>query len=203
MSGDPDFYENMRRGLESAYLASDDPRAQSGFRGDDARWERARRVIVQAIDRSGTFLDVGCANGHLMECLVEWAATSGFRIEPYGLDLSAALVTLARQRLPQWSDRVFIGTAFDWTPLMRFDLLRTELVYVPEHDRHEFVKRLLTQFLSPSGRLIIAAYGGRRQAPDDPSATLSAMGLTVQGQAEARDHDGTVLTRIAWVDAPN
>lgn len=203
MSGDPGFYERVRRGLEGAYLASDDPRAQSGFRGDAARWERARRVIVQAIDRSGTLLDVGCANGHLMECLVEWAATKGFRIEPYGLDLSAALVTLARQRLPRWSNRLFIGNAFEWTPPIRFDLLRTELVYVPEFDRQEFVKRLLTQFLSPSGRLIVAAYGGRRQPPDDPSAILSAVGLTVHGHADARDQDGTLLTRIAWVDAPN
>ena len=54
-------------------------------RGDEARWSRARRVIVDAIDRDGTFLDVGCANGLLMESLSSWAAERGHTIEPYGL----------------------------------------------------------------------------------------------------------------------
>jgi hypothetical protein len=38
---------------------------ESGFGGDEARWERARRPIISAIDCDGTFLDVGCANGLL------------------------------------------------------------------------------------------------------------------------------------------
>jgi 2-polyprenyl-3-methyl-5-hydroxy-6-metoxy-1,4-benzoquinol methylase len=72
-------------------------RAQSGFGGDEARWEAARRPIADAIDRDGTFLDVGCASGQLLESLVEWTP---FQIEPYGLDLAPALVELARRRLP-------------------------------------------------------------------------------------------------------
>src|SRR5436190_17366021 len=92
--------------FEDAYLSSDDPRAQSGFRGDEARWESVRRPIVQAIDGAGTFLDVGCANGYLLESLVRW---SPHPIEPYGLDFAAKLVELARQRLPSWADRFFVG----------------------------------------------------------------------------------------------
>ena len=49
-----------------AYLAGDNPRAQSGFAGDERRWEAARRPILEAVDRCGTFLDVGCASGLLM-----------------------------------------------------------------------------------------------------------------------------------------
>lgn len=198
-----EFFREMRRVLERAYLAGEDPRAQSGFRGDAARWERARRVIVEAIDRHGTFLDIGCANGHLMECVVGWAATKGFRIEPYGVDFSPELVALARRRSPQWSDRIFLGNAFDWTPPVRFEFVRTELAYVPEVDRREFVNRLLARVVSLSGRLIIAAYGGRRLSPDDPSAVLSAWGLAVRGNAESHDLDGILLTRIAWIDAFN
>lgn len=194
-----EFFSETRRVLDRAYMAGDDPRAQSGFRGDAARWERARRVIVEAVDRHGTFLDIGCANGHLMESVVEWAATKGFSIEPYGVDFSPKLIALARRRLPQWSDRIFLANAFDWTPPMRFDYVRTELAYVPEVDRREFVNRLLARVVS--GRLIIAAYGGRRLSPDDPSAALSTWGLAVRGSAESHDLDGTLLTRIAWIDA--
>jgi len=36
-------------------------------------WRLQRGHIVRATDREGTFLDVGCANGLLMESVVEWA----------------------------------------------------------------------------------------------------------------------------------
>src|SRR5918995_3302191 len=91
------------RALEAVYLAADDPRGGSGFRGDADRWERLRRPIAAAIDRDGTFLDVGCANGHLLECLVGWAGAEGHRIVPYGLDVSAGLIARARERLPRWT----------------------------------------------------------------------------------------------------
>ncbi len=55
--------------FDAHYLGSDDARAQSGFRGSDARWEAARRLIACAVDAPGTLLDVGCANGLLMESL--------------------------------------------------------------------------------------------------------------------------------------
>lgn len=86
------WYARQRSVLEHAYLASDDPHEQSGFAGDPARWRRARRPIVEAIHRDVSLLDVGCANGLLMESLAEWAAEEGWRIEPYGLDISEALV---------------------------------------------------------------------------------------------------------------
>ena len=35
---------------EGAYLPPDNPRAQSGFGGGEARWEAGRRAIVETID---------------------------------------------------------------------------------------------------------------------------------------------------------
>ena len=68
-------------------------------------WEGKRRVIACAFDRSGSWLDVGCANGLLMETLEAWVAESGHRIEPYGLELSQRIAERARKRLPRWATR--------------------------------------------------------------------------------------------------
>jgi hypothetical protein len=91
-----------------AYLRTDDPRAQSGFHGSPERWEAARRPIAAALDGPGTFLDVGCANGLLMESVPVW---SDHEIEPHGLDFAPGLVDLACARLPQWTDRIWVGDA--------------------------------------------------------------------------------------------
>ena len=80
---------------EEHYLASDDPRRQSGFGGDEERWEAARRPIAEAVDHDGSFLDVGCANGYLLESIVRW---SEHRLEPYGLDFSPRLVERLLER---------------------------------------------------------------------------------------------------------
>ena len=81
------WFAGMAAIFDAAYLEGDTPRAQSGFGGDAARWEAGRRPIAEAIDCDGSFLDIGCANGHLVESIVHW---SPHRIEPYGLDFAPA-----------------------------------------------------------------------------------------------------------------
>src|SRR5256885_4421623 len=102
--------------MTPAYLSSDNPRGQSGYSGDDARWTRARSLIADAIDRAGAFLDVGCASGYLIESMQRWCAEKGIAIEPFGLDISPELADLARRRLPQWADRIYTDNALDWRP---------------------------------------------------------------------------------------
>jgi Methyltransferase domain len=157
--GDDEWFAGMRSIFESAYPAGDNPRAQSGFGGDEARWEAARRPIAQAIDRDGTLLDIGCASGYLLECLVRWTP---HHIEPYGLEIAPAVAELARRRLPQWAERIYVGNALTWEPPMRFDFVRTELVYVPEARQRALVERLLETVVAPDGRLIICGYGSPR-----------------------------------------
>ena len=144
---------------EEHYLASDDPRRQSGFGGDEERWKAARRPIVEAIDRDGSFLDIGCANGYLLESIVRWSER---RIEPFGLDFSPRLVELARARLPQWADRIYLGDALEWEPPRRFDFVRTELVCAPEERWRDLVAHLLSLVVGPGGRLIVCGYGSPR-----------------------------------------
>jgi 2-polyprenyl-3-methyl-5-hydroxy-6-metoxy-1,4-benzoquinol methylase len=121
------FLEEQALHVEK-YLSGTNPRQQSGFGRDERDWERFRRLIVAPVDTSGSFLDIGCANGLLMESVAIWALENGHVLEPYGLDISEKLVALARRRLPHWQDRFFVGNALLWTPPMRFDFVRTEMV---------------------------------------------------------------------------
>lgn len=60
-----------------------------------------------ALDRSGTFLDVGCANGLLMSSVAKWSADRGLAVEPYGVEISPRLADLARRRYPKWRERIW------------------------------------------------------------------------------------------------
>jgi SAM-dependent methyltransferase len=175
-----------------AYLAADTPWGQSGKSGDEALWEEARRPIVDAIDRDGTFLDVGCASGYLMESIVRW---SPHRIEPYGVDISPELAELARRRLPQWADRIFVGNALDWQPPRRFEFIRTGLDYVPPRRRPDLVSHLLGH----CGRLIIGTFNEETEDRALERAVQSS-GFTISGRTERAHRDPRVMRRAFWID---
>lgn len=191
------------RRREAEYLATDDPRRQSGFARDARDWERFRRPVAEAIDRDGSFLDVGCANGLLMEGVVAWTRESGRRVEPYGLEISPRLADLARRRLPRWRDRIFVGDALSWEPPTRFDFVRTEIVYAPPSRRREYVERLLDRFVAPGGRLIVCSYGSSRPEgarAEELVGELDAWGFAVDRIDDARSPEhGFVITRAVSV----
>ena len=205
MAGDDEWFEKNRRGVEAAYLAGGDLRAQSGFSGDAARWEALRRNVLDAVDRGGDFMDIGCANGYFLECAVKWAQEKGHRLEPYGLDVSAPLVALAKERLPQWSQRFQVGNAWTFEPPRKYDFVRSELVYVPRALERRLVERVLERFVAPGGRLIIPWYGGgsapRRKRT--MKELLTSWGLNVAGESFADDPlRRGAFTDAAWLDKP-
>jgi len=188
--------------FERHYLRGSNPREQSGFGGDERRWEVARRPVVTAIDRDGTFLDVGCANGYLLESVVRWWTQ---RIEPYGLDFAPRLVALARRRLSQWRDRIFLGEAMTWDPPHRFDFVRTELGYARPGCERELVERLLQHVLTPGGKLIVCSYGSPRsgQATEPVGKSPRSWGyeLGLELEQQAPEGGGTIL-HLAVLGAP-
>jgi hypothetical protein len=176
--------------FERAYLAGADPRAQSGFNGSPERWRAARHGIVEAIDGDGSFLDVGCANGLLLESVVEW---SPFAIEPHGIDFAPGLVHLARRRLPHWADRLWVADVFSWIPPQSFDFVHARW----ELDAVDEVLRL--------GRRAIFSSDGSFRTRDSPRAEpvgelLRERGVTVAEQLHQRSDEHEVELVVAWVD---
>jgi SAM-dependent methyltransferase len=176
--------------FDRAYLAGADPRAQSGFHGSAARWEAARRAIVEAIDRPGSFLDVGCANGLLMESVAAWSAHP---VEPYGIDFAPGLVELARTRLPRWADRIWVADARTWQPPFRFDFVHARL----DLDVIDETLRM--------GRRAIFSSDGSFRRPDSPRAEpvaelLRDRGLEVAGGLYRSSDEHLVEISVAWAD---
>jgi SAM-dependent methyltransferase len=199
---DDDWFAGMAAIFDGAYPAGDGPRAQSGFGGDAARWEAARGPVALAIDRPGTFLDIGCASGHLLECLVEW---SPHPIEPYGLDLAPSVASLARARLPRWAGRIYDGNALTWQPPRRFDFVRTELVYVPDRLQRTYVERLLREVVDVGGRLIVCGYGSPRSslAAHPVARVLRGFGFEPElAYSGVAPEGGGALIEVAVLRAP-
>jgi SAM-dependent methyltransferase len=193
-----EWYRRIAAVITPAYLAADTPWAQSGKGGDAASFERSRSLLVDAM-RSGTFLDVGCASGYLMERMVAWCARAGIACEPYGLDIAAELVALAHKRLPNWRDRIFVGNAIEWRPAERFDVVRTGLEYVPARRRRDLIEHLLHAVVAERGRLIIGVYS---EETDERTLEreLAAWGFTIAGRSERAHADPRLAYRIVWID---
>ena len=204
-----DYYQHTLELLEDSYVAADergDLAGGSGSGGGLARWQRKRKVIVAAFDHDGTWLDVGCANGLLMQTLCGWAAERNVRVEPYGLELSQRVAQRARQRLPRWAGRIWPGNVMTWMPPMRFDYVTLLPEFVPVELRGAMLVRVRDQFLKPTGRLSVSCYRpgaapGQhdRGAPSAPQL-LCELGFAADGFAEVQDEDGTLWTSVAWLD---
>lgn len=184
--------------LEEAYLQSDDPIRQSGFGGGAERWRAERSPILEAMDRDGGLLDIGCANGYLAECLAEWAGERGVRLTPHGIDVGPRLVAEAKRRLPAFADNFHVANGWDWQPGRRFGYVYTLSDCVPPEMLAEYVERLLDRLVEPGGRLIVGSYGSRSRAtpPLPIGDVLASFGHAIAGRASGGEPP---ITAFAWV----
>ncbi|UCH35823.1 MAG: class I SAM-dependent methyltransferase [Armatimonadota bacterium] len=192
-----DFLDRLRA-LEDSYCAETDPIRQSGFSGGPERWRAEREPILEAVDRDGDFLDIGCANGYLLQCLVAWAGERGHRLTPHGLDFGRRLVAMAQKRLPEFAANFHIGNAWDWQPPRKYRYVYSLLDCVPEDYLGAYCRRLLERMVKRGGKLIIGMYGSRSRdvPPLNVAERLTQLGFEAQGTA----YGGTPpLTSFAWV----
>ena len=162
-------------------------------------WRAEREPILDAVTTDGDLLDVGCANGYLLECLVAWGKERGLNLTPYGLDQGARLIDLARQRFLDRADHFSLGNAWNWEPARRFDYVYMLLDVVPDDHAPEHLRRVFEEVLAPGGRLIVGDYGShsRRVPARDVVAILRDSGLPVIGEATAQSAQ---QTRFAWAE---
>jgi hypothetical protein len=123
------------------------------------------------------------------------------------VDFSAELLELARKRLPQYTDRLFLGNAIDWEPPRRYAFVRTGLEYVPQKRQADLIQRLLGHVVIPVGRLIIGTFNETKARDGGSSGDRStedlikAWGFKISGRTE-RPHfrDPRLVYRVVWID---
>jgi SAM-dependent methyltransferase len=188
--------------LKPVYLAGENPYVQAGHSGNAETWEASRGFIAEALHRSGTFLDAGCASGVLMESAQSWGARKNLRIEPYGLDIVPEFVELARRRLPVWADRIYLGNIRNWEPdKERFDIVLIRPEYAPATRRVAMIRHVIDRILKPEGRLIVLV-GNEETALRHVESSITSHGVPVHGRVETpHPGDDRLRRRLFWIDA--
>ena len=189
--------------LEDAYVAAGDGPKGSGSRRDSVGdWRAKRQHLSVPMDRDGSWLDVGCANGFLLATLPTWCAERDITIEPYGLELLPRVADLARRLHPKFADRIWTGSVMQWNPIRRFTYATVLEDQVPPSRLGDLVARLLAVFVEPGGRLIISAYANNDDPPRRLFDDLVACGYEPGGRIYIeRPGRGPLIT--AWLDAPH
>jgi SAM-dependent methyltransferase len=200
------WFEARKTLFETTYLAGTQPWQRSGVGLHTPHsahdWEVLRRPIAECLTTSGTFLDIGCANGYLLECLLRWTRARGLLIIPYGLDFSEKLVALAQKLLPVYADHLFVSNAWEWSPPLTFDYVNTTLDYVPDALREAYVHRLLERYVQPGGSLLIAEYMGRTTGMPEirTDEELRRLGFSIEMvQSSHLEQDPLRQTRVALI----
>lgn len=189
-----EYFDAVRTAISEYYLEDpSNPYRQSGRSSGAERWLETRRCIAEAVHRDGDFLDVGCANGLLLESLIAWTAARGFAIRPHGIDFVPELVELARQRLASYGGSFEVANAFYWTPRRRFDFVRTNLEYVQPADWPEFLARQYSA-VADGGRLIVCHYRNEDDTRVEVASILRRLGFATVGEAQAPG------TSVVWCE---
>jgi len=198
-----EWYEINKIYFTKAYLSKDNPRAQSGHGGDEYHYAFSHLPILDAVYKHGTFLDVGCANGHLMEMVHKWGAALGFDLQMHGVDISEGLLALAKRRLPHWHDRFFLGNAFFWKPAQKFDYIHVGgLGAVPKDDQGMYFEHLMEHYLVDGGRMILGPYWSENdsRAADNESIRVAPTGYVIKTHYSKP----SLLRKAMWFDkGPN
>lgn len=188
--------------IENAYLAAGPGPGGSGNSEDGAgAWRAKRQHLAIPMDHDGDWLDVGCANGHLLATLPAWAAERGIEIRPHGLELLPRVAELARSLQPDLAERIWTGSVMDWSPPRRFHYVTALDDAVPPGRLADLVDRLVSEVVAPGGRLIISSYTERASDPRPLFDHLAAAGHPADGTIHI-DRPGAHPLITAWIDIP-
>jgi len=188
--------------LRDAYLAGGaGPRGSGAGDGSEGVLRAKRQHLAVPMDVNGSWLDIGCANGHLLATLPIWTRERGVVVEAHGLELIPDLADLARSLHPELADRIWTGSVVTWVPPRRFRYVTALDDAVPPHRLGVLVERLLAEFVEPGGRVIVSSYTNRGVAPRPLFSALTDCGFPPSGTIHIdRPNREPLLT--AWIDVP-
>jgi cyclopropane fatty-acyl-phospholipid synthase-like methyltransferase len=158
--------------LEGSHFFTEPWNKEAAYEG----WEKDRRFIIEGINKNGTLLDFGCANGFLLRSLQEWSEQ---QIEPYGFDIDSEAIKKARELFPDKPEH-FTGPGADVEDFPKdFDF-----VYWNVWDAFEFTgeKQLeifqkVQSFVKKNGRLIMGFYDADKEDAKRKIKILEELGL--------------------------
>lgn len=186
--------------LEAAYVAAGaGPRGSGSTDPSEGDWRAKRQHLAVPMDADGTWLDVGCANGHLLATLPAWAAERGLHIRPHGLELLPRVADLARTLHPHLAGVIWTGSVMSWAPPYRFRYVTVLDDAVPPGHLDALVGRLLDRFVAPGGRLIVSSYASPGAPARDLAGAVTAAGHPPDGVIHI-DRPGRHPLRTVWVD---
>jgi SAM-dependent methyltransferase len=154
----PSFAENsekLKSLLEGSHVYSDDQQfdAEAAWK----EWVKERKFIASAIDKDGSLLDFGSANGLLLKSLEQWSER---KIDPYGLDIDIRAIQEAKELFPQQESHFATPEELK----SRKDFPRTfDFIYWNVWDNHvlkaddEILSKLKSE-VKNGGRLILGFY---------------------------------------------
>ncbi len=187
--------------LEHAYVAAGAGPAGSGSTDvSEGGWRAKRQHLAGPMDDDGTWLDVGCANGHLLVTLPVWAAERGVTIEPHGLEVVPRIASMARALHPGLASRIWTGSVMSWSPPMRFRYVTALDDAVPPARLGDLVDRLLANVVDPGGRVIVSSYTDANRTPRPLFDDLARAGHPPDGVIHI-DRPGRFPLLTAWLDA--
>jgi hypothetical protein len=186
--------------LEDAYVAAGAGPGGSGSRDpSEGAWRAKRQHLAVPMDEDGTWLDIGCANGHLLITLPTWAAERGVTVEPHGLELLPRVAELARSLHPRLAGSIWTGSVMSWAPPARFRYVTAPDDVVPPDRLGDLVARLRTDFVASGGRVIISSYTDTGKRPRPLFDDLTRAGHPPDGVIHI-DRPGRSPLMTGWFD---
>jgi SAM-dependent methyltransferase len=130
--------------------------------GSFQNFTAARKFIADTIPKSGTILDIGCANGFMLRCFQEWVPPQ-CKLVPYGVDINPNCISESRKIYPDLPHNFVVQNVRDYFRKgppkgfpQTYDYIYFSLLGL--NDKPEFINQLLMR-VKPGGRLILGFYG--------------------------------------------
>lgn len=143
----------IKNAYQDAYLCKQSPLERSGFAHDLDSFLNLRSPILIAMgEKEGRFLDLGCANGVLIELL---SKNEGVRREYFGIDFVPELIEEANSRL---GEICHVADLHNYVNTTGFEFVRFELCYAREHKMKYLVEHVIESMLCDDGVALICNY---------------------------------------------